>query len=77
MGYEVFINISCYCYLICSHRCSLTAEDLNRRWMVTCPKLHPTIYHTKGMLQFMRQMQRTPLVYCDYHGKLLTPVYLI
>ena len=51
-----------------NHRCSLTAEDLNRRWLVTCPKLHPTIYHTKGMLQFMKLMQRTPLVYCDYHG---------
>ncbi|XP_067931710.1 cytosolic carboxypeptidase 1-like [Watersipora subatra] len=51
-----------------NHRCSLVAEDLNRRWLVSCPKLHPTIYHTKGMLLFMKQMQRTPLVYCDYHG---------
>ncbi|XP_071096549.1 cytosolic carboxypeptidase 1-like [Haliotis cracherodii] len=51
-----------------NHRCSLVAEDLNRRWQHPCPQLHPTIYHTKGLLQYLNMVSKTPLVYCDYHG---------
>ncbi|XP_041369383.1 cytosolic carboxypeptidase 1-like [Gigantopelta aegis] len=51
-----------------NHRCSLVAEDLNRRWHRPCPKLHPTIYHTKGLLMYMNMVKKTPLVFCDYHG---------
>ncbi|XP_033749645.1 LOW QUALITY PROTEIN: cytosolic carboxypeptidase 1-like [Pecten maximus] len=51
-----------------NHRCSVAAEDLNRRWDNPCPRLHPTIYHTKGMLQYMQMISKIPLVYCDYHG---------
>ncbi|XP_067827511.1 cytosolic carboxypeptidase 4 [Heptranchias perlo] len=50
------------------HRCSLSGEDLNRQWSEPSPDLHPTIYHTKGLLSYMRSIGRTPLVYCDYHG---------
>lgn len=46
----------------CSHRCSLAAEDLNRRWDNPCPRLHPTIFHTKGLLQYMQMINKTPLV---------------
>ncbi|KAL3865591.1 hypothetical protein ACJMK2_042966 [Sinanodonta woodiana] len=51
-----------------NHRSSLAAEDLNRRWDNPCPKLHPTIYHSKGLLQYLQLINKTPLVYCDYHG---------
>ncbi|XP_070542811.1 cytosolic carboxypeptidase 1-like isoform X3 [Ptychodera flava] len=51
-----------------SHRCSLSGEDLNRRWLDTSPDLHPTIYHTKGLLQYLQLIDKAPLVYCDYHG---------
>ncbi|XP_074650112.1 cytosolic carboxypeptidase 1-like isoform X2 [Tubulanus polymorphus] len=51
-----------------NHRTSLTAEDLNRRWLQPCPTLHPTIYHTKGLMQHMTVTGKAPLVYCDYHG---------
>jgi len=52
-----------------SHRCSLTGEDLNRRWFKPCPKRHPTIYHTKGLMQYVQMaLGRGPLVFCDYHG---------
>uniref|UniRef100_UPI00398EF28F cytosolic carboxypeptidase 1 isoform X2 n=1 Tax=Pristiophorus japonicus TaxID=55135 RepID=UPI00398EF28F len=51
-----------------SHRCSLSGEDLNRQWLTPNPELHPTIYHTKGLLQYLASIQRTPLVFCDYHG---------
>ncbi|KAM9810611.1 cytosolic carboxypeptidase 1 [Neosynchiropus ocellatus] len=51
-----------------SHRCSLSGEDLNRQWQNPNPELHPTIYHTKSLLQYLAHTQRAPLVYCDYHG---------
>ncbi|XP_036954901.1 cytosolic carboxypeptidase 1 isoform X1 [Acanthopagrus latus] len=51
-----------------NHRCSLSGEDLNRQWQNPNPELHPTIYHTKSLLQYLVHMQRTPLVFCDYHG---------
>ncbi|KXJ16139.1 cytosolic carboxypeptidase 1 [Exaiptasia diaphana] len=50
------------------HRCSLSGDDLNRRWINPSMILHPTIYHTKGLLQYLQSTNRTPLVYCDFHG---------
>uniref|UniRef100_A0A672IZC5 Cytosolic carboxypeptidase 1 n=1 Tax=Salarias fasciatus TaxID=181472 RepID=A0A672IZC5_SALFA len=51
-----------------NHRCSLSGEDLNRQWQNPNPELHPTIYHTKSLLQYLAHIQRAPLVFCDYHG---------
>ncbi|KAM8960582.1 cytosolic carboxypeptidase 1 [Pelodytes ibericus] len=51
-----------------NHRCSLSGEDLNRQWQTPNVDLHPTIYHTKGLLQYLAAIRRAPLVYCDYHG---------
>ncbi|KAK0058339.1 cytosolic carboxypeptidase 1-like isoform X1 [Biomphalaria pfeifferi] len=51
-----------------NHRSSLVGEDLNRRWGNPCSVLHPTIYHTKGLLQYLNLINKSPLVYCDYHG---------
>lgn len=51
-----------------NHRCSLSGEDLNRQWQNPNPDLHPTIYHTKSLLQYLAHIQRAPLVFCDYHG---------
>nr|XP_002124627.1 cytosolic carboxypeptidase 1-like isoform X1 [Ciona intestinalis] len=50
------------------HRCSLSGEDLNRTWLDPNPQFFPTIYHTKGLLQYLQSIQKAPLVYCDYHG---------
>ncbi|KAL0186316.1 hypothetical protein M9458_017986, partial [Cirrhinus mrigala] len=43
-------------------------EDLNRQWQSPSAELHPTIYHGKSLLQYLRATGRTPLVFCDYHG---------
>ncbi|XP_060927657.1 cytosolic carboxypeptidase 1 isoform X2 [Limanda limanda] len=51
-----------------NHRCSLSGEDLNRQWQSPNLELHPTIFHTKGLLQYLAHIQRAPLVFCDYHG---------
>lgn len=45
-----------------SHRCSLSGEDLNRQWQNPNTELHPTIYHSKSLLQYLRATGRTPLV---------------
>ncbi|XP_009885965.1 PREDICTED: cytosolic carboxypeptidase 4 [Charadrius vociferus] len=51
-----------------SHRCSLSGDDLNRQWLTPSSQLHPTIYHTKGLLYYLHSIGRAPLVFCDYHG---------
>ncbi|XP_066504830.1 cytosolic carboxypeptidase 4, partial [Hoplias malabaricus] len=51
-----------------NHRCSLSANDLNRQWLKPDPSLSPTIYHAKGLLYYLNSTGRTPLVFCDYHG---------
>ncbi|XP_050422102.1 uncharacterized protein LOC126834319 [Adelges cooleyi] len=51
------------------HRCGLTNEDLNRKWNAPDPKLHPEIFHARGILEYMAQIMKTaPHVYCDFHG---------
>ncbi len=58
---------------LCSHRCSLSGEDLNRQWQNPNAELHPTIYHAKGLLQYLRATGRTPLVrehHTPYEGTL-------
>lgn len=51
-----------------NHRCSLSGNDLNRRWLTPCAKLHPTIFHTKGLLLFTKLINKVPIIYCDLHG---------
>lgn len=50
------------CLHMCSHRCSLSGEDLNRQWQSPNPDLHPTIYHAKGLLQYLAAVKHLPLV---------------
>ncbi|KAG8440676.1 hypothetical protein GDO86_006430 [Hymenochirus boettgeri] len=51
-----------------NHRCSLNGEDLNRQWLSPKSNLQPTIYHLKGLLYYLKTINRTPLIFCDYHG---------
>ncbi|XP_077330096.1 cytosolic carboxypeptidase 4 [Lithobates pipiens] len=51
-----------------NHRCSLNGEDLNRQWLSPKCNLQPTIYHVKGLLYYLSNIGRTPMVFCDYHG---------
>ncbi|XP_026815510.1 cytosolic carboxypeptidase 1-like [Rhopalosiphum maidis] len=51
------------------HRCGLTNEDLNRKWSSPDPKLHPEIFHARGILEYMAHViKKVPYVYCDFHG---------
>ncbi|EYC43966.1 hypothetical protein Y032_0476g2153 [Ancylostoma ceylanicum] len=52
-----------------SHRCSLSGVDLNRVWDKPSRHLHPEIYHSKAIIQFMCDiLKRPPFVFVDLHG---------
>lgn len=51
-----------------NHRCSLAAVDLNRQWISPSAKLHPTIYHTKQMMQHALNEDQHVELFVDLHG---------
>ncbi|XP_065059496.1 cytosolic carboxypeptidase 1-like [Rhopilema esculentum] len=51
-----------------NHRCSVSGDDLNRQWIAPDPVNHPTIYHIKGFIHYLNSINKSPLVYCDFHG---------
>jgi len=50
-----------------NYRCSLPGQDLNRTWASPSKKLHPTIWHTKAMIQRLQE-EREVVLYLDLHG---------
>ncbi|VDM21447.1 unnamed protein product [Hydatigera taeniaeformis] len=55
--------------VICgNHRCSMAARDLNRQWLNPSPSLHPTIFHTKCLINLLVEVGSTPYIYVDLHG---------
>uniref|UniRef100_A0A0N4UGX2 Peptidase_M14 domain-containing protein n=1 Tax=Dracunculus medinensis TaxID=318479 RepID=A0A0N4UGX2_DRAME len=52
-----------------NHRCNLAGVDLNRVWDHPNKQLHPTIYHAKGIIQFMVEiLNKRPFIFVDLHG---------
>ncbi|VDK23134.1 unnamed protein product [Taenia asiatica] len=55
--------------VICgNHRCSMAAKDLNRQWLNPSPSLHPTIFHTKCLINLLAEVGSAPYIYIDLHG---------
>lgn len=50
MSFRIFLSFS--------HRCGLTGEDLNRRWINPSSKLHPAIFHAKGIIEYAQKTMR-------------------
>lgn len=50
-----------------SYRCGLAGVDLNRCWIDPSRKLHPTIFHTKGMIKKLCE-DREVVMCVDIHG---------
>lgn len=50
-----------------NYRTSLAGVDLNRRWDDPIESLHPTIFHTKRLIQRFQKTNRVVLV-VDFHG---------
>ncbi|VDM42669.1 unnamed protein product [Toxocara canis] len=52
-----------------SHRCSLAGVDLNRVWDRPSPLLHPSVFHAKGVIQYVVDvLKKKPFVFVDFHG---------
>ncbi len=52
-----------------NHRYSLAGVDLNRQWLHPDPLLHPTIFHTKNMIQHIQTaLEQEILLFTDLHG---------
>jgi hypothetical protein len=52
-----------------SHRCGLAGVDLNRVWDFPNQLLHPSIYHSKGLIQYIVDvLHKKPFVFVDLHG---------
>ncbi|VDK78886.1 unnamed protein product, partial [Onchocerca ochengi] len=52
-----------------SHRCSLAGVDLNRTWDQPSPVLHPVIYHSKAIVQYIVDvLGKKPFLFIDLHG---------
>ncbi|XP_065651661.1 cytosolic carboxypeptidase 1 isoform X4 [Hydra vulgaris] len=50
------------------HRCSLSGQDLNRKWKQPDAVLHPSIYHTKSFLKYLASIDKKPEIFVDFHG---------
>ncbi|CAN7988837.1 unnamed protein product, partial [Ixodes hexagonus] len=50
------------------HRCSLEGQDLNRQWSYPDARMHPTVFHSKALLQYLESVTHSPLLLCDFHG---------
>ncbi|VDK44264.1 unnamed protein product [Anisakis simplex] len=52
-----------------NHRCGLAGTDLNRCWDVPSSLFHPTIFHSKGLVQYVVDvLKKKPFAYIDFHG---------
>ncbi|KAI6230904.1 Cytosolic carboxypeptidase 1 [Aphelenchoides besseyi] len=52
-----------------SHRCSLAGIDLNRVWDSPSSTRNPTVYHAKGIVQYMTEvLKKPPFCIVDLHG---------
>ncbi|VDD80271.1 unnamed protein product [Mesocestoides corti] len=55
--------------VICgNHRCSMAAKDLNRQWLNPSDIMHPTIFHTKCLINLLSELDNAPYIYIDLHG---------
>jgi len=53
--------------IVGNYRCSLQGSDLNRCYIGSSSKIHPTNYHTKLMMKRTLE-SRDIFFYCDLHG---------
>jgi len=50
-----------------NYRCSLSGQDLNRRWKNPNKVLHPVISNVKKLMRTFAK-ERECVLYCDLHG---------
>ncbi|KAM6383729.1 cytosolic carboxypeptidase 3 isoform 3-T3 [Alca torda] len=53
--------------IVGNHRCSLTGQDLNRKYRSNGKKCYPSIWYTRNMIKRVMG-ERDVFLYCDIHG---------
>ncbi|NXG53676.1 CBPC3 carboxypeptidase, partial [Psilopogon haemacephalus] len=53
--------------IVGNHRCSLTGQDLNRKYRSKMKKSYPSVWHTRSMIKRVME-ERDVFLYCDIHG---------
>ncbi|KAM6092977.1 cytosolic carboxypeptidase 3 isoform 2-T3 [Theristicus caerulescens] len=53
--------------IVGNHRCSLTGQDLNRKYRSNVKKCYPSIWYTRNMIKRVMG-ERYVFLYCDIHG---------
>ncbi|XP_072722847.1 cytosolic carboxypeptidase 3 isoform X2 [Ciconia boyciana] len=53
--------------IVGNHRCSLTGQDLNRKYRSKVKKCYPSIWYTRNMIKRVMG-ERDVFLYCDIHG---------
>ncbi|XP_030334483.1 cytosolic carboxypeptidase 3 isoform X2 [Strigops habroptila] len=53
--------------IVGNHRCSLTGQDLNRKYKSNGKKFYPSIWYTRKMIKRVMG-ERDVFMYCDIHG---------
>ncbi|KAM6417671.1 cytosolic carboxypeptidase 3 [Pluvialis apricaria] len=53
--------------IVGNHRCSLTGQDLNRKYRSNVKKCYPSIWYTRNMIKRVMG-ERDVFLYCDIHG---------
>ncbi|XP_010082759.1 PREDICTED: cytosolic carboxypeptidase 3, partial [Pterocles gutturalis] len=53
--------------IVGNHRCSLTGQDLNRKYRSNGKKFYPSIWYTRNMIKRVMG-ERDVFLYCDIHG---------
>ena len=50
-----------------NYRCSMSGQDLNRRWQSPDKAVYPEVFHAKELLRDLTK-ERDVVLYCDVHG---------
>ncbi|NXX82129.1 CBPC3 carboxypeptidase, partial [Urocolius indicus] len=53
--------------IVGNHRCSLTGQDLNRKYRSNMKKCYPSVWYTRNMIKRVME-ERNVFLYCDIHG---------
>ncbi|XP_054242758.1 cytosolic carboxypeptidase 3 [Indicator indicator] len=53
--------------IVGNHRCSLTGQDLNRKYRSKRKKSYPSVWYTRSMIKRVME-ERDVFLYCDIHG---------
>ena len=61
--FSLLVSLCCDALTPTSHRVSLSGQDLNRCYIEPCKVVQPTVFHLKGLLQYLTEKKISPRVW--------------